>query len=76
MFYAAQMDKDSLVYNVSCGFLTDTILDANKVKSTFEKIIKLQSSFRTSFSIIDGVASQVVLDDVPFNIEIYYEYRG
>ena len=73
MFYAAQMDKDSLVYNVSCGFLTDTILDANKVKSTFEKIIKLQSSFRTSFSIIDGVASQVVLDDVPFDIEIYYD---
>ncbi len=25
MFYAAQMDKDSTVYNVSCGFLTDTI---------------------------------------------------
>ena len=73
MFYAAQMDKDSTVYNVSCGFLTDTILDANKVKSSFEKIIKLQSSFRTSFSIIDGIACQVVLDDVPFDIEINYD---
>ena len=73
MFYAAQMDKSSTVYNVSCGFLTDAILDANKIKSTFEKIIKLQSSFRTSFSIINGVPCQVVLDDVPFDIEIYYD---
>lgn len=73
MFYAAQMDKNSIVYNVSCGFLTASILDSNKIKSTFRKIIKLQSSFRTSFSIIDGVARQVVLDDVPFDIEIYHD---
>ena len=75
MFYASQIDKNSIVYNVSCGFLIDTILDTNKVKQAFEKIVKNQPVFRTKFEIIDGVAYQSILDSVSLDINVYEDSK-
>lgn len=75
MFYASQIDKNSIVYNVSCGFLIDTILDTNKAKRAFEKIVKNQPVFRTKFEIIDGVAYQSILDSVSLDINVYEDSK-
>ena len=73
MFYVSKIDKNSTVYNVSCGFLIDTTQDSNKVKQAFTEIIRVQPAFRTIFKTIDGIAYQSVLDDVQFDIKTYTE---
>lgn len=74
MFYASQMDKNTTVYNVSCGFLVDSVLDKEKIQNAFRELILQQSSLRTSFKIINGEPRQVVLEDINFNVEFFDDF--
>ena len=74
IYYACQIaDKNSLVYNVSGGFLVDDILDSKKIENAFYKIVKKHSAFRTYFVLVDNEPKQVVLDEVPFYVNFSEE---
>lgn len=69
IYYATKMSgDDSLLYNISGGFIIDEILDKNKVEAIFNKIIEQNSSFRTYFRLVNGEPRQFILDECKISI--------
>jgi len=72
IYYASKaIGEKHVVYNIPCALLIDCILDTEKVNKAFQSIILNNSVFRTCFRIIDNQPRQIILDTVPFSIEIY-----
>lgn len=72
IYYACKMIGDgNLVYNIPGAILVDSILDKEKVEKCFKEIIKNQSSFRTSFLMINDSIVQKINKSVNFNINTY-----
>lgn len=64
IYYASKMSgDDSILYNISGGFIVNGILNSKKVENTFNKIIELNSSFRTYFKLENGEPRQFILDN-------------
>lgn len=70
IYYASQLAKNSTLYNVSGGILINSILDVNKIKTSFQKIIQLHSSFRTSFQLINSEPVQIILNNFNFDFDV------
>ncbi len=71
IYYAQKMaGSDSLLYNISGGFLIKKRLDIEKIEDAFNKIIEHNSSFRTYFKLENGKPRQFILDS--FHIDIPY----
>lgn len=70
IFYTHSMlGNDNIVYNISGGILMPGIIDESKINMIFKKIIQDNSSFRTSFSLVDYDIKQIVHENVPFAIK-------
>lgn len=69
IYYACQLIKDSLLYNVSGAILVNSTLEKDKIEKAFNILIKLHDCFRTSFITKDGIPYQRVENDVKLNIE-------
>lgn len=71
IYYTSQMiGNDNIVYNMPGGILINKILDSNKIKEIFNKIIKRHSVFRTNFIVKDGDIYQKISENTQFKINI------
>ncbi len=74
IYYAdSMMEHKSLVYNVSGSILVNGILEEEKVKRVFRKLIDRHQIFRTSFTLADGDIKQIVENKVYFNVKTSYD---
>lgn len=72
IYYSTKMiSENNLVYNVPGALLVDSLLDIEKIKNAFAKIIDLQPSFRTRFVSKDDELMQEVLDLKNIDITIF-----
>ena len=69
IYYNSKMIGDeNLVYNMPGGIMVDEILDQQKVKNAFEKIIERHSALRTSFVLKNNNVVQKINKNINFNI--------
>lgn len=71
----SMMDYKKLVYNVSGSILVDCILEEERVKKVFRKLIDRHEIFRTSFALVDGDIRQIVENKVYFNVKTSYDVQ-
>lgn len=72
IYYNSKMIGDeNLVYNMPGGIMVDEILDKEKVKSVFEKIIERHSILRTTFVIQDNDVVQKIKENIEFDVPVY-----
>ena len=72
IYYNARMiGEDNIVYNIPGGILVDEVLDKEKVKSIFEKIIERHSSLRTTFILDNDNIVQKISEKIELEIPIY-----
>ena len=73
IYYNSKMIGDeNLVYNMPGGIMVDEILDSEKVKKVFEKIIDRHSTLKTAFVLQDNNVVQRIKENMAFNIPVYY----
>ncbi len=76
LFLLDQLNNDSLAYNLPAAFRIEGPLDAEKLESAFNSLIKRHENLRTSFSLDDdNEPSQKIAEDIEFRIE-HYEIEG
>ena len=63
---------ENLVYNMPGGIMVDELLDSEKVKKVFEKIIERHSILKTSFIMQDNNVVQKIRNDMQFEVSVYY----
>lgn len=68
--------ENNLVYNVPGAILINKLLDKDKVEKCFKKIIRNQSSFRTSFILDNENVKQKIHDNFNFSIPTYENKKG
>ncbi len=72
IYYACKMIGDeNIVYNIPGAILVNSILDKEKVEKCFKEIIKKQSSFRTSFMMINDSIMQKINKSVNFSVNTF-----
>lgn len=72
IYYTSKMIGDeNIVYNIPGAILVDSVLDKEKVEKCFKKIIKTQSSFRTSFLMLNDSIVQKINKSVNFSVNTY-----
>ena len=73
IYYNSKMiGDDNLVYNMPGGIIVDEILDKEKVKNAFTKIIERHSSLRTVFILQDNNVVQKINENLEFDILTYH----
>ena len=70
IYYASQMDENSVVYNIPGGLLLEQIPDITKLENCFKNLIKRHSSLRTYFAIEQGELVQKIKEHLDFNLEV------
>lgn len=63
IYYACQKAPDSTLYNVSGGFIIDSLLNKDRVSQAFNKLIQNNSILKTYFKTVNGVPKQFVNED-------------
>ncbi|HLP45546.1 MAG TPA: SDR family oxidoreductase [Candidatus Kapabacteria bacterium] len=71
IYFLQQMDKESTAYHITSAWITEGILDRNKLEDTFVQLVKRHESFRTSFFTVGGELVQRIHVDVAFGIEYF-----
>jgi len=72
IYYNSKMiGEENLVYNMPGGIMVDEILDTEKVKNVFQKIIERHSTLRTIFILQDNNVVQKIKEDIQFEIPVY-----
>ena len=73
IYYNAKMiGNDNVVYNMPGGIIVDEILDIEKIKQVFNKIIERHEILRTQFTIQNDEIVQKVYKNINFEIPVYY----
>ena len=72
IYYSTKkISENNLVYNVSGGLLVDKLLDINKIKNAFSKILEIHSSFRTRFILKGEELVQEIVDLKNIDINVF-----
>ncbi|MCX6582230.1 MAG: amino acid adenylation domain-containing protein [Candidatus Aminicenantes bacterium] len=69
IYTAAQLEKNSLIYNIPAILELSGELERDRLEQVFKRLIEGHESFRTSFGMIEGQVVQRIHDEVPFEIE-------
>ena len=73
IYYNSKMiGEENLVYNMPGGILVNEILNIEKVKSVFKKIIERHSILRTSFILQNNNVMQKISGNINLEIPVYY----
>ncbi len=73
IYYNAKMiGNDNVVYNMPGGIIVDEILDIEKIKKVFNKIVERHEILRTIFTIQNDEIVQKVCKNVELEIPVYY----
>ncbi len=70
VYYASEMEPNSVVYNIAGGLFFDKTPDVKKLESCMKQLIQYHSSLRTYFSIQDGNLVQKIVEYTDFHLEI------
>ncbi len=70
-YHSKMIGENNTVYNMPGGILVNGILDKERIKKVFEKIIERHSTLRTAFILYDDDVAQKVYDNINFEIPIY-----
>ena len=74
IYYSTKMiPENNLAYNISGALLTDKLLDTNKIKESFLKILNMHSSFRTKFVLTNEELMQQIITINDLNIDLFYD---
>ena len=73
IYYACCMDENSILYNMCGGLLFNEIINIEKIKSIINTIIANHDAFRTCFKNFNGNCYQFILDNVDFNVDVFYD---
>ena len=72
IYYNSKMiGENNLVYNMPGGIFVDEILDKDKIKAVFDKIIERHETLRTAFVVHDENVVQVVSKKINFEIPVF-----
>ena len=71
IYFMHEFDKDSLAYNMPNVLRLKGELDAKKLEEVFEQLITRHEILRTVFRMVDGIAVQYILPEVPFKMESF-----
>ena len=72
IYYSAKMiGEDNTVYNMPGAILVEKVLDRNKIKRIFEKIVERHSTLRTAFVLKEDNVMQKVFDKVDIEVPVY-----
>ena len=67
--------EDNIVYNMPGAVLVEKILDIEKIKKVFSRILKRHSILRTRFIFKDNDIRQQVESNVDFEIPVFYNKK-
>ena len=70
IYYSANLDKESTLYNIAGGIIIDELLDINKLQQCFNTLIKRHDALRTHFEIIDNEVVQIINDNIDFKLTL------
>ena len=72
IYYNTKMiNEKNTVYNLPGGILVNKVLDKDKIKSIFEKIIDRHSILKTSFIVQNMDVVQKISDNITFDIPVF-----
>ncbi|WP_408048773.1 condensation domain-containing protein, partial [Tenacibaculum halocynthiae] len=69
MYFLHEYDRNSVVYNIPMVVTLSGVLDIEKLKFAFQKLIERHDSLRTVFEFIKGKPVQRILPEVNFSIK-------
>lgn len=75
MYFLYQFDESKLTYNESGVYHLRGLLDRERLREAFRKLVARHEILRTSFHVVDGEPVQAVAKKLEFNIE-YYSNRN
>ncbi|MCG8363957.1 MAG: amino acid adenylation domain-containing protein [Pseudanabaenales cyanobacterium] len=64
LWFLAQLDPNSYVYNIPAAYRLRGILNVNALKQSLCEMVRRHESLRTTFPAIDGRPSQVIIPDI------------
>jgi len=70
LWFIDQLDSNSSDYNLPVAITIDGDLEIDNVDKSLNIIIQRHETLRTIFPIKDGVAQQIILDSIKFNVEV------
>ncbi len=65
-----QVQKDSVAYNTVGAFVLEGPLNTDFLEEAFRRAIRRHAALRTRFITIQGEPRQVIVDDLPFTLDI------
>ena len=76
IYYSVKIiGEDNIVYNMPGAVLVEKILDIEKIKKVFSRILKRHSILRTRFIFKDNDIRQQVESNVDFEIPVFYNKK-
>ena len=72
LYLIQQMQKDTIAYNINDVFVSPVLLDKDRLKEIFAKLIQRHETLRTSIREVSGEPVQEIHKTVDFHVE-YYE---
>ncbi len=70
IYFASQIDSNSIVYNIAGSVILDGKIDVEKLKNAFTTVIQRHETLRTYFELHDTEVVQKIADDINFNLEV------
>lgn len=70
IYYASQVEEDSILYNIPGGLLLEQTPDITKLEKCLGNLITRHSSLRTYFDLVDGTLVQRIIEPFDFKLEI------
>ena len=72
IYYSSRMiSENNIVYNISGALLVDRLLDIDKIKKSFLKILELHSSFRTRFVLNNDELVQEIVEKQNIDVNVF-----
>ncbi|MCP4153752.1 MAG: amino acid adenylation domain-containing protein, partial [bacterium] len=72
LYFLQQLNPESIAYNVYDAIIVEGEPEPERLRTTFERLIRRHESLRTSFQVIDGKPVQKIslAEDIDFQMEI------
>lgn len=70
IYFVANQNPNSLLYNIAGGVSFNIVPDINKLEKCFQSLIQKHSSLRTYFTVENGDVVQKIEENIDFHLEV------
>ena len=70
IYYAANLDNNSILYNTAGGIIIDKELDVAKLEECFNTLINRHEALRAHFNLIDDKIVQIIDNNIDFKLKL------